>query len=211
MNPKRDAILEVARRYDYDQEHSHQVECLAGTLFMELEPLHHLGREDRKLLEYAAVLHDIGYYVSSKSHHRHGLQMIMMEPLPEFSREEKLIMANLVRYHRKAMPAMEHTAFGILSDEDRRRVGLLAPILRIADALDRSHNMPIQELFCDIHEHGVTIFAGCEQEIPMEMTALGRKSDMFRHIYRRDVELHVLSPRLPGTSVHAEFAFEGSK
>lgn len=211
MNSKRDAILEIARRYDYDQEHSHQVECLAGTLFMELESLHHLGRDDRKLLEYAAVLHDIGYYVSSKGHHRHSLQMIMMEPLPEFSREEKLIMANLVRYHRKSMPALEHTAFGILSDADKKRVGLLAPLLRIADALDRSHSMSVQELFCEIHEDSVSVFVGSDQDLPVEMSALGRKADMFRHIYRRDVELHVLRPRLPGTAVHAEFAFEGSR
>src|ERR1041385_8934213 len=101
MNAKLNAILELARRYDYDAGHSHQVECLAGTLFMELEPLHRLSREDRKLLEYAAILHDIGYYVSSRGHHRHSLNVVVMEPLLEFSRDEKTIIANLVRYHRK--------------------------------------------------------------------------------------------------------------
>src|SRR5579859_2277704 len=118
MDPKLTAILELARRYNYDHGHSHQVECLAGTLFMELALLHRLGREDRKLLEYAAVLHDIGYFVSSSGHHRHALQMIMMEPLPEFTRAEKMLIANLVRYHRKALPTLDHTSFGILSDAD---------------------------------------------------------------------------------------------
>ena len=142
MNSKLDAILELARRYDYDSGHAHQVECLAGTLFMELQSLHQLERGDRKLLEYAAILHDIGYFVSSKAHHRHALQMIMMEPMPEFSREDKTIIANLARYHRKALPTVDHTAFGILSDVDKQRVGLLAPLLRIADALDKGPSMP---------------------------------------------------------------------
>ncbi|HZO90918.1 MAG TPA: HD domain-containing protein [Chthonomonadaceae bacterium] len=211
MNTKLNAILELARRYDYDAGHAHQVECLAGTLFMELEPLHGLAREDRKLLEYAAILHDIGYYVSGRGHHRHALQMIMMEPLPEFPREEKTVIANLARYHRKAPPSIEHTAYGVLSDADKRRVNLLAPLLRIADALDNSHQGLVQELFCDLREDAVTIFVGAETDLPIERQALERKADMFRQVYRRDVQLQVLRPRLPTAPQEAEFAFETSR
>ena len=200
MNPKLNAILELARRYDYDAGHAHQVECLAGTLFMELQSLHQLEREDRKLLEYAAILHDIGYFVSSKGHHRHALQMIMMEPLPEFSREEKAVIANLARYHRKAVPTIEHTAFGILSEPDKQRVGLLAPLLRLADALDRGHQNRVQELFCDISDDVVLIYAGAEADLPDEARALEQRGDMFRHVYRRDLQLRVLRPRLPAAS-----------
>jgi exopolyphosphatase/guanosine-5'-triphosphate,3'-diphosphate pyrophosphatase len=211
MNAKRNAILEIARRYNYDEDHSHQVECLAGTLFMELEPLHNLGLDDRRLLEYSAVLHDIGYYVTSKAHHRHSMQMVMMEPMLEFTREENLVIANLVRYHRKALPILEHTAFGLLCESDKQRVGLLAPLLRIADALDRSHRQVVQELYCEIHEHSVTLFAGAEEDITIESAAFGRKMDMFRHVYRRDLELIALRPRLPDTNAPAEFAFEGGR
>jgi exopolyphosphatase/guanosine-5'-triphosphate,3'-diphosphate pyrophosphatase len=210
MNAKLDAILELARRYDYDADHAHQVECLAGTLFMELESLHNLGREDRKLLEYAAILHDIGYYVTARGHHRHALQMIMMEPLPEFSREEKTVIANLARYHRKTLPTVEHTAYGILSDEDKQRVNLMAPLLRLADALDRSHQGLVKELFCDIRDDAAIIYVGSEMDLPVESAALARKADMFREVYRRDAQLRVLRPRLPNAKVEAEFAFEAA-
>jgi exopolyphosphatase/guanosine-5'-triphosphate,3'-diphosphate pyrophosphatase len=210
MNAKLSAILEIARRYDYDAGHSHQVECLAGTLFMELEPLHQLGREDRKLLEYAAILHDIGYYVSARGHHRHALQMIMMEPLPEFSREEKTVIANLARYHRKTLPTIEHTAYGILSEANRQRVNMLAPLLRLADALDRSHQGLVQELFCDVRDDAVTIYVGADQEMPVEGKAIDNKADMFRTVYRRDVSLRVLRPRLPRADIEAPaYAYEG--
>lgn len=197
MNPKLDAILELAKRYNYDAGHAHQVECLAGTLFMELQMLHQLERSDRKLLEYAAILHDIGYFVSSKGHHRHALQMIMMEPMPELTREEKTVVANLARYHRKALPSIEHTAFGILSEEDRHRVSLLAPLLRIADSLDHSHQGRVQELFCDITDDIVIVYSGAEDELLGEKQALERRGDMFRQVYRRDLQMRVLSPRLP--------------
>ena len=209
MNSKLNAVLELARRYDYDSGHAHQVECLAGTLFMELEPLHELNKEDRKLLEYAAILHDIGYYASARGHHKHALQMIMMEPLPEFSREEKQIIANLARYHRKTLPKIDHTAYAILTDEDKRRVNLLAPILRLADALDRSHQGRALELFCDIRDDAVTIFVGSDGEMPEETAAIERKADMFRAVYRRDAQFRVLRPRLPKARIEAEFAFEG--
>ena len=197
MNTKLDAILELANRYNYDAVHSHQVECLAGTLFMELQSLHQLERSDRKLLEYAAILHDIGYFVSSEGHHRHALQMIMMEPMPAFTREEKMVIANLARYHRKALPTIEHTAFGILSEADKQRIGLLAPLLRVADSLDHSHQGRVLELFCDITDDTVIVYAGAEGELPDEKQALERRGDMFRQMYRRDLQLRVLSPRLP--------------
>jgi exopolyphosphatase/guanosine-5'-triphosphate,3'-diphosphate pyrophosphatase len=211
MDAKLNAILELARRYDYDAGHAHQVECLAGTLFMELESLHGLAREDRKLLEYAAILHDIGYYVSPRSHHRHALQMIMMEPLPEFSREEKTIIANLARYHRKALPTTEHTAYGILSEEDKQRVNRLAPLLRLADALDRSHQGLVQELFCDIRDDAAIVYVGADTDLPTERQAMERKADMFRQVYRKDVQLQVLRPRLPTAKPEADFAFETAR
>lgn len=191
LKSKLDAIVEVAKRYDYDETHAHQVECLAGTLFMELEPLHKLGREERKLLEFAAILHDIGYYLTSKSHHKHAMQMIMMEPLPEFTRSEKLVIANTVRYHRRAWPSPSHTCYAILGERERLRVDLLAPLLRLADGLDKSHKSVVRDLTCRIEKEDdsivLVIAAGsdCESEIAAAIT----RSDLFRSVYQLDVKI----------------------
>lgn len=209
MNVRRQAVLEMAQRYNYDPDHAHQVECLAGTLFLELEPLHQLGREDRKLLEYAAILHDIGYYVSAQSHHKHALQMIMLEPLLDFTRTEKLLIANLARYHRKALPSMEHTPFGMLPDAEKRKVGLMAPILRLADALDKSHQQLVQDISCEITDHSFMIFVGCEASLAAEIEAIRIRSDFFRHIYKRDVEVQALRPRLAVPASNLSYALAG--
>lgn len=196
MNSKLDTILELARRYDYDAVHAAHVECLVGTLFMELEALHRLSRENRKLLEYAAILHDIGSYISDRGHHRHTLQMIMMEPLTAFSRDEKTVIANVARYHRKALPSLEHTAYGILSDADKRRVNLLAPLLRIADALDHSRRSHVKELSCEVTEDAVILHAGAEGDLAEERASVERRSDMFGAVYGREIRLNVFPPRL---------------
>ncbi len=188
---KSNAVLELAQRYNYDSTHAHQVECIAGTLFLALQPLHHLGTEERKMLEYAAVLHDIGYFVSSKSHHRHGMQMVMLEPMPGFTREEKTLLANLVRYHRKTPPTLEHTAYAILTLESRQKVNLLAPILRIADALDKGRQSLVRELSVEIREQVVLIHVVADGDMSKEKIALERKADMFRQVYGHDIQLRV--------------------
>ena len=57
----------------------------------------------------------------------------------------------------------------------------------------------------------MTIFIGTESDLSGESAALGRKVDMFRHVYRRDIEMMAIQPRLPGASKPAEFAFEGAR
>ena len=195
MNPKLDAILELASRYQYNERHAHQVECLVGTLFLEMEELHNLPREDRKLLEYAAILHDIGWYVSGRGHHRHTLMMILQEPLPAFSRNEVTIIANVARYHRKALPTVDHTAYGILSEPDRQRVRQLAALLRIADALDRSHKELIKELSCQILDDRVIIRVVAEEELPVELAAVSRKAELFRQVFQRDPVIELQKPK----------------
>jgi len=188
--------MELARRYNYDAAHAHQVECLAGTLFMEMAEFHKLAPEDRKLLEYAAILHDIGYFVNAKGHHRHALMMILTEPLTAFTRDEVKIIANVARYHRKALPAPEHTVYGTQSEADRWRVNCLAAILRVSDALDRSHKALIRELTCDITEDSVVLNVTAEQELPVETAAVARRDDLFRTVFKKGVRVDVQLPRL---------------
>ncbi len=183
------AVVELAKRYDYDAPHSHQVECLAGTLFMELEPLHRLSREDRKLLEFAAILHDIGYYLTARGHHKHSLQLIMLESLPQFTRSEKLVIANLARYHRKAFPSSSHAAFAILTEAEQKRVSLLAPLLRIADGLDRSRKAVIKELSCEIHESHIVLRVTSSQDATAELATVPIRSEMFLSVYGKRVEV----------------------
>jgi exopolyphosphatase/guanosine-5'-triphosphate,3'-diphosphate pyrophosphatase len=195
-NQRLDAIMQLAKQHDYDAEHAHQVECLAGTLFIELADLHGLDRGDRKLLEYAAILHDIGYSRGSKGHHRTALALIVSEPFTEFSVDEKLMIANIARYHRKAVPAQEHTFFGALSEKDRERVTYLAAILRVADALDRSHKHLVTELTCSVQDDVVILNIICGDDLSTEQDAVSRRSDLFRQVFRKTPRIEAQVPRL---------------
>ncbi|MFW6163933.1 MAG: HD domain-containing protein [Planctomycetota bacterium] len=144
--PKVDAALAAAREHPEVLGHLEHVARLAVLLFDELAPLHGLGDRERELLCCAALLHDVGVSVRYKGHHKHSLRLILDNPLPGFSPDEMLLVANLARYHRKARPKAKHEHFQRLDEADQETVRRLAAILRLADGLDRAHEDAVEQV-----------------------------------------------------------------
>jgi exopolyphosphatase / guanosine-5'-triphosphate,3'-diphosphate pyrophosphatase len=141
------AILAFARRYEYEPKHAHQVARLVGKLFDGLEKLHKLAPEDRVLLQYAALLHDIGYHIAHARHHKHGYYLIQHAELPGFSIPEVALIANLVRFHRGATPQKKkHPEYAALPKSIRRKLQRMLVLLRLADDFDRSHQSLVRDL-----------------------------------------------------------------
>ncbi len=124
-DPRRRSVLDLARRCDWHQLHAEHVAKLALQLFDQLKPLHHLGPEARELIEYGALLHDIGWHIAGNKHHRHSMYLVMNGDLKGFTPEETQVIANIARYHRKSDPTVKHESFALLSAADRQivRVG----------------------------------------------------------------------------------------
>jgi exopolyphosphatase/guanosine-5'-triphosphate,3'-diphosphate pyrophosphatase len=135
----RRAVLDFARRHAWDEAHCRRVTDLALSLFDQTTALHGLGPDERGLLEVAGLLHDVGYAVSQSSHHKHSLYLIRNADLDGFTARERDLVANVARYHRKALPADRHPDYMALGDHDRTLVRRLAALLRLADGLDADH------------------------------------------------------------------------
>ncbi len=133
------ACRRLGRRYQFDEKHGDLVARMAGRLFDELTPLHGLGKRDRLLLQAAALLHDVGDFVRYDGHHKHSYYLILHGDIMGLSRDERAVVANVARYHRKSHPEVAHSNFRELDKDARAKVRSLAAILRIADALDREH------------------------------------------------------------------------
>lgn len=185
------SVLSVARRYDYDVAHSHHVVRLATRIFDDTKDLHRLNGQDRKLLQYGAILHDIGYHIAHNNHHRHGLYLIKNSEMPGFTGDEIAMMATMVRYHRGSLPRKgsdrrskrEHEDYYALDRNQRVRVLRLASILQIADGLDRSHRQMISDVHCRIEDKSVTFFASSTGECELEIWSAERKSGWFSEIF----------------------------
>lgn len=98
--------------------------------------LHDFSLQEKEYLEIGACLHDIGYSVSSKEHHKHSYDVIMGERLEGFNSEQKMIIANIARYHRGSMPKENHKNFILLEDRQKELVKKLGGIVKLADGFD---------------------------------------------------------------------------
>lgn len=183
------AVQSLAKKFNYDEEHSLKVSELAVELFNQLATYHELGMLEKELLQYAAILHDIGKFIHVSSHHKHGQYIIASSNLSGFMTMELLLISNIVRYHRKAGPKADHPNFQVLSPKDKRTALILAGILRIADNLDRGHRNFVSHLFTNVSDTKIEIEVFAKHEIEMEIAAAMENSDLLAEAFGRKVEI----------------------
>ncbi len=186
-DPRRRSVLGLARRYNWEQPHSEHVTRLCLQLFDQLRAVHGLGEPERELIEYGAMLHDIGWHIAGKKHHRHSLYLILHGNLKGFDEEEVRIIANVARYHRKSPPDPSHEAFETLPPKAKRIVRVGAALLRIADGLDRSHNGVVSSLRCRVSAEGIKVSLETRGDPALEIWGAKRKRDYFEELFKRSI------------------------
>lgn len=181
--------IEVGRRFDFDENHAEAVRRYSCRLFDQLTSLHNMESDDRLLLEVGALLHDIGQHVSLNGHHKHSHYIISAMPLVGLNSRQKSIVACIARYHRKAAPSLEHDTFARLSEADRSRVEKISAILRLGEALDRSHPSNIKDVLVDVGKRKVSFRLVSDAACGLEKWALERKSRVFREVFGCEIEI----------------------
>jgi exopolyphosphatase / guanosine-5'-triphosphate,3'-diphosphate pyrophosphatase len=136
---RRRSVMMLARRFCGANEHGKQVARLALKLFDETALVLGLPPGARELLEYGALLHDVGHAIDHDRHNRHSYYLIKNAELLGFTPIEIEVIAQAARGHRKQAPSLDSTELQALNVGKRRVVRGIAAILRVADALDRSH------------------------------------------------------------------------
>ncbi len=188
---RRRSVYELGFRFQWEQAHARHVADLALTLFDATRSLHGLGDEDRELLEYAALLHDIGYHISHRAHHKHALYLIQHADLRGFHPDEVAVMANVARYHRRAFPKSSHEAYMALSKAERRRVRRLAALLRLAEGLDRSHFQNVIRLEAHLTDEALHLRLTTKSDPALEVWGTRHAADLFEATFGRRVEVEV--------------------
>lgn len=174
---------------DSGDPHAAQVCRLALQLFDATVPLHGLGLPARRILQAAALLHDIGLAFSAKQHHKHAQALIRKRNLPGFVAHERDLVACVARYHRKALPKPEHPVYGDLSAEDQRCVQWLAGLLRIADGLDRAHDAAVRRVTVRILSGRLEIEARLARPHACAIEGARRKRDLLESVTGRIVAI----------------------
>jgi exopolyphosphatase/guanosine-5'-triphosphate,3'-diphosphate pyrophosphatase len=179
---------ELAVRAGYERAHSEHVAKLALSLFdqfrEESDLIAGLGgfKHERAILEAAALLHDVGMVVEYPRHHKHSQTIILHADLQGWSPKQVEILAAIARYHRKALPSLEHEEFEALTEPERQVVRRLAGLLRVADGLDRSRSQPVHAVRVRFGNRTVQLEVQAEAEPTEDLKAAWEKSDLLEAV-----------------------------
>jgi exopolyphosphatase / guanosine-5'-triphosphate,3'-diphosphate pyrophosphatase len=183
---RRRQVLQLASRTESVHRHSLQTARLAVRLFDLTVSVHGLGVREREWLEYAALLHDIGYSIHYQNHHKHSYYLIVHAGLDAFDPREVEIVAHVARYHRGARPRPEkQETLAALKPWQQRTIVKLAVLLRIADSLDRTHASRVDEVFAAIRAKRVTLEVLSRYDVELELEAARSAADRFAAVFGR--------------------------
>jgi len=181
------AAESFGRSLGLDLKHGEQVQKLALSIFDALQTPLGMEAEARDLLSAAALLHDVGYVIGYRQHHKHSYHLIAHAHLDGFTPREREIVALVARYHRRATPRRKHREWAKLQREDRLLVRRLSALLRIADALDRRHSAGIRDIVCRIRGKRVSLDLVSARDISVEIHGALGKARLFEKIFGRKV------------------------
>lgn len=187
----RASVLEFARSCHSDEHHCLQVAKLALEIFQALAERFGFTEKDRRLLEAAALLHDVGYFIDYSSHHKHSYHLIRHADLFGFTPRERELIANMARYHRKALPKKKHDSYIRLSPADRILVSRFGGIVRLCDGLDRRRNSVVTGLTCALSQDALVLTLAGRDDLSVELFGAQAKNDLFQVAF--DLKLRIES------------------
>ncbi|MDR0997517.1 MAG: HD domain-containing protein [Treponema sp.] len=177
------SAMNLGRWYHYDEAHGRHVADLCLVFFDSLVREHGMGRLERRMLEIAAILHDIGMYINGFGHQRHGYYIVANSEIFGIHRNELNMIAAVIRYHRGDPPAPGDTEYTALQREERILVLKMASILRVADALDRGHAQRIKKLNLEWKAQTMLIHTEGVYDLSLEQIGIEQKADLFQDVF----------------------------
>ena len=159
--------------------HEKKVSMYALRLLDSLYPYYKFKDEERNLLYYSAIFHDIGYFINKDNHQKHTKYIILKEPLldkiPNILRNNLALIASS---HGKSID----NSINCYSLEEKADTLKLISILRVADALDHKHNLHVSLEKVELSNRSLNIQIKGESSY-LIVKKLKKKSPLFSKIY----------------------------
>lgn len=169
-------------RYGGNLAYAENTAALAVQIFDQTQQLHHLGERERTLLEFSALVHDIGSYINVRNRHKHTMYLIRSVDIAGLSRLEQDMVANIARYHRKSPPESHHQEFTSLPRRERVVVAHLAAILRLAYGLDVERTQRIRRVRVAVDGERLLLRVD-RRQVALEAWSVAGKTQMFEDAF----------------------------
>jgi len=177
------SAVNLGRKFHFDESHSRHVAHHCMIIFDALVKEHGMNRRHRIMLETAAILHDVGAYIKSSGHQKHGQYIVANSEIFGLHQDELEIIANVINYHRGNPPTQSDIEYITLQREERILVLKMASILRVADALDRGHSQHIKRITVERRLETVVLHADKSYDLSLELMSIEEKGGMFQDVF----------------------------
>lgn len=188
---RRRSIDRLVRLVESERGHARHVAHLAVRLFDQAGALgwHDYGPHEREMFEFAALLHDVGVFISRSGHHRHSHYLIRHSELAGFTDEEIQVISNLAYFHRKSPPKKRHEHFQVLSKENQRLVRRLSTLLRLAEGMDRSHLGLVHDVRLTVEDGKAVLTLLAKSDPRLEVWYVGNERVVFEEEFGLPLEI----------------------
>jgi exopolyphosphatase/guanosine-5'-triphosphate,3'-diphosphate pyrophosphatase len=197
LSVREKSVLQLGRSLNFEEAHARTVSRLSLQLFDSAQEigLHDLDRHDRELLEHAALLHDIGTFISYQNHQAHTSYLIQNATLLGFDQTEINLMAMIALFHRKGAPGPKAKELSGLDKSQREAIRMLSVFLRMAESLDRSHSGVVTS--CRLvasSKKCVELEITSDQDCELELWGVKTTLESFQKTFGKEVGEVIRSP-----------------
>jgi len=179
----------LKKKYHVSHKFGKEVARLSLELFDQSIELHQMPHRDRLLLEIASLVHEIGLYIRVGGYHRHSAYLISVSPLLGLSKLEKSILAQVVRYQRKAGPTLDNHSFSDMSNEDQQKIWQLSALLRLGIALNKERRNRVHDVQVEISSNHISLHLEGDGDLMLERWAILQTADYTEQAFQR--KLHI--------------------
>ena len=162
----------ISKRYKGNSLHIQFIKNMAVRIFDETKRMHGLSGRERLLLELAAMLHDCGKYISIHDAAECSYHIIMATEIIGLSHREREMLAEIVKYNTVKIPVGMNLT-----------VIKLTAILRVANALDRSHKQKMSDCRLELKGRELMIHTKTKEDITLEKGLFVDKAEFFEEVY----------------------------
>lgn len=156
-----------------------------------MKSIHGLEKRERLLLQISVLLHDCGKYINMAQSSECSYNIIMATEIIGLSHAEREMVANIVRFNSSPILSYEELAAGsLLGREEYLTIAKLTAILRVANAMDRSHKQKIKDIRVTMKgNHTMQILVDTFEDLTLEQALFKEKAEFFEEVYSIRPEL----------------------
>ncbi len=176
------AARNIGKRYMESSGHTDNLENLAMKIFDGMSKVHGMKQRERLLLLIAVILHDCGKYISLSGVAECSYNIIMATEIIGLSHKEREIVANAVKFNTKEFAYYDELV-GKLDKESYIVLEKITAILRVTNALDRSHKQKFKNVTVKLKDKTLNIVVDTMEDITLEKCLFEEKADFFEEVY----------------------------